>query len=183
MLGHGGRDDRNLISNSSRAQFYPRARPPTFFTTITMTLRVAENPVGIGQDSNWELVADRIELVLGFFEWADKIRYLHRWNSHLGLANSTVGNWSRTGSSWYLDFSSGPIKFVTSIDGTAHLGLANSTETALDNCRIDSMFTGARARGLTPLRMPRRRAGAFKTQFHGPAAAQAAVFHHGHPHN
>ncbi|KAJ7713949.1 cortical protein marker for cell polarity-domain-containing protein [Mycena maculata] len=95
---------------------------PDFLTTITMTL--AEDPVGAGQDGNWELVADRIELVL------DSV------NTTSGSANS-----SSTGTGSTRDgfgFFEWPITSTATIDGTATL--ANSTETALDTVGF-SMFT------------------------------------------
>ncbi|KAJ7124876.1 cortical protein marker for cell polarity-domain-containing protein [Mycena epipterygia] len=96
---------------------------PDFITIITMTL--ADNPVGQGQGGKWQLIADRIELVL------DSV-------------NATSGgsaNGSSTGTGATRDgfgFFEWPLTATATIDGTATL--ANTTETALDTIGF-SMFS------------------------------------------
>ncbi|KAJ7782990.1 cortical protein marker for cell polarity-domain-containing protein [Mycena metata] len=96
---------------------------PDFVTIITMTL--ASNPAGQGQGGKWELVADRIELVL----------------DSVTTANTTSGNGTSTGTGATrqgFGFFEWPLASTSSIDGTTTL--ANSTETALDNIGFD-LFT------------------------------------------
>ncbi|KAJ7045370.1 cortical protein marker for cell polarity-domain-containing protein [Mycena alexandri] len=96
---------------------------PNFVTTITMTL--ASKPVGQGQGGKWELVADRIELVL----------------NSVNATSNTSGNGTSTGTGATrqgFGFFEWPLASTSSIDGTTTL--TNSTETALDNIGFD-LFT------------------------------------------
>ncbi|KAJ7188405.1 cortical protein marker for cell polarity-domain-containing protein [Mycena filopes] len=93
---------------------------PNFVTTITMTL--ATKPAGQGQGGKWELVADRIELVL----------------DSVNATSGTSGNGSSTGSGATrqgFGFFEWPLTSTSAIDGTTTL--ANSTETDLDSIGFD----------------------------------------------
>ncbi|KAJ7497160.1 cortical protein marker for cell polarity-domain-containing protein [Mycena latifolia] len=103
-----------------------------FTTTITMTL--AEHPDGQGQDGQWQLVADRIQLIL------DSV-------------NATTGgsaNGSSTGASATRNgfgFFEWPLTSTASIDGTTTL--ANATETALDTIGFDMLSAVGGSSSLT----------------------------------
>ncbi|KAJ7622816.1 cortical protein marker for cell polarity-domain-containing protein [Mycena polygramma] len=96
---------------------------PQFVTTISMTL--ATKPVGQGQAGKWELVADRVQLVL---------------NSINATSGASGGNSSSatSGTRQGFGFFEWPLASTATVDGTAKL--ANSSETALDAIGFD-MFT------------------------------------------
>ncbi|KAK7057316.1 SH3 domain-containing protein [Favolaschia claudopus] len=93
---------------------------PTFVTTIKMTL--AKKPTGQGSNGQWELVADRIQLVL---------------NSVNATSGGSGGNGSSTTGATRQGFGffEWPLSSTSTVDGTATL--ANSTETALDTIAFD----------------------------------------------
>jgi methanogenic corrinoid protein MtbC1 len=87
-------------------------------------MTLATKPVGQGQGGHWELVADRVQLVL------DSVN-----------ATSGTGNSSSSGTSAIrqgFGFFEWPLASTSTIDGTATL--ANTTETALDAIGLD-MFS------------------------------------------
>ncbi|KAF7362018.1 SH3 domain-containing protein [Mycena venus] len=89
---------------------------PNFVTTITMAL--ATDPKGQGTNGQWEVVADRVQLVL---------------NSVNATSGASGGNGSSSTTSATrqgFGFFEWPFAATGTIDGTATL--ANSTETALD---------------------------------------------------
>ncbi|KAJ7078937.1 cortical protein marker for cell polarity-domain-containing protein [Mycena belliarum] len=105
---------------------------PLFTTTITMTL--ADKPDGEGQDGQWRLVADRIQLIL---------------NSVNATAGGS-GNGSATGTTATRNgfgFFEWPISSTSSIDATATL--ANATETALDTVGFDLLNAAGGTSSLT----------------------------------
>jgi hypothetical protein len=88
---------------------------PGFVMTVSMTL--ADNPKGTGQNGNYELVADRIQLVLR--------------EANTGNTTTTSGSGNGTSSvQTGFGFFEWPLKDTNTIDATAKL--ANSSETALD---------------------------------------------------
>ncbi|KAJ7287703.1 cortical protein marker for cell polarity-domain-containing protein [Mycena rebaudengoi] len=101
---------------------------PNFVTMITMTL--ADNPVGKGQDGKYEIIADRIQLVL-------KSATATEGGSSGGGAAG--GRGTRKG----FGFFEWPLSSTTTIDGTQTL--ANSTETALDAVGFDMFSAGGGA--------------------------------------
>ncbi|KAJ7132890.1 cortical protein marker for cell polarity-domain-containing protein [Mycena crocata] len=90
---------------------------PTFQTTITM--RLAKNPEGKGDGGKWEVIADRIQLVL------NSVNATTGGGSANGTSTGAAGG-TRSG----FGFFEWPISSSATIDGTATL--ANTTETALD---------------------------------------------------
>ncbi|KAJ4498332.1 cortical protein marker for cell polarity-domain-containing protein [Lentinula lateritia] len=102
---------------------------PDFVTTITMTL--AANPTGSGSNGQYEIVADRIELVLT-------------------SANATSSNSSSSassdssGSNQGFGFFEWPLSSTSSVDATSTL--ANSTETSADQAAI-GLFNGIGGNG------------------------------------
>ncbi|KAJ7502743.1 cortical protein marker for cell polarity-domain-containing protein [Mycena galericulata] len=98
---------------------------PDFLTTVTMTL--ADQPIGTGQGGKWELVADRIQLVLNS---------VNATSSGSANGSSTGTGATRNG----FGFFEWPITSTAGIDATTTL--ANSTETALDSVGF-SMFSAA----------------------------------------
>ncbi|KAJ7262315.1 cortical protein marker for cell polarity-domain-containing protein [Mycena haematopus] len=96
---------------------------PTFVTTIKMAL--ASNATGPGINGQWDLYADRVELVL---------------NSVNATGGESGGNGSSTASASRQGFGffEWPLASTATIDGTSTL--ANSTETALDAIGLD-MFS------------------------------------------
>lgn len=95
---------------------------PNFVTTVTMTL--GDNPEGNGSNGKYELVADRIQLVLTSAN-------VSSFSSN--SSNSSTSNTSSTKSSF--GFLEWPLSSSSNIDATAKL--PNSTETALDNIGFD----------------------------------------------
>lgn len=93
---------------------------PQFVTTIQMAL--ADKPSGQGSNGKWELVADRVQLVL---------------NSVNATSGASGGNGSSnaTGTRQGFGFFEWPLASTSTFDGTATL--ANSTETALDAIGFD----------------------------------------------
>ncbi|KAJ7733100.1 cortical protein marker for cell polarity-domain-containing protein [Mycena olivaceomarginata] len=93
---------------------------PQFVTTIQMAL--ADKPSGQGSNGKWELVADRVQLVL---------------NSVNATSSASGGNGSSnaTGTRQGFGFFEWPLASTSTFDGTATL--ANSTETALDAIGFD----------------------------------------------
>jgi hypothetical protein len=94
---------------------------PNFVMTITMSL--ANNPVGSGQNGKYRLVADRVQLVLNA---ANTTGFVN--------GNGTAGN-GRT----VFGFLEWP--FSLSSGGNASTGLPNTTETSLDIVGL-SLFSG-----------------------------------------
>ncbi|KAG6862277.1 hypothetical protein C0995_015974 [Termitomyces sp. Mi166 len=99
---------------------------PNFVTTVTMTL--ADDPVGSGQGGKYEIVADRVQLVLKSVG-----------NSTSNGSGSTLGSAQGTNSGF--GFFEWP-RSLTVTDADATNTLPNSTLTALDVIGID-MFKGA----------------------------------------
>lgn len=98
---------------------YPTS--PDFVTTITMTL--AENPAGQGQNGQYELVADRVQLLL---------RSANTTGSSSSSGNGTAGaSGTRSG----FGFFEWPLSSNSNVNATTNL--ANSTETALDTIGFD----------------------------------------------
>jgi hypothetical protein len=94
---------------------------PNFVMTITMTL--ADNPTGSGQNGKYRLVADRVQLILN----AANITGTHiNGNGTAGNGNTAFGFLE-----WPFSLSSG---------GNASTGLPNTTETSLDTIGL-SLFS------------------------------------------
>ncbi|KAJ6557179.1 cortical protein marker for cell polarity-domain-containing protein [Mycena sp. CBHHK59/15] len=93
---------------------------PDFVTTISMTL--ADNLAGQGQGGKFELVADRVQLVLNS---------VNATTSGSANSSSTASGSTRQG----FGFFEWPLSSTANIDGTQTL--ANSTETALDAVGLD----------------------------------------------
>lgn len=91
---------------------------PDFVTTVSMTL--ADNPAGTGQGGNYELVADRVQLIL---------RSANVTGTGSNGTNGTQGALNGFG---FLEW---PLSSSTTVDATTIL--PNSTETALDVIGFD----------------------------------------------
>ncbi|TFY74032.1 hypothetical protein EWM64_g9980, partial [Hericium alpestre] len=92
---------------------------PDFVTTITMTL--ADNPAGNGQNGNYQLVADRVQLVLDSADTAG------------GATNSNGTGAGQNG----FGFFEWPLSSSDNVNATGTL--ANSTETALDTIAFNML--------------------------------------------
>ncbi|KAJ3724973.1 cortical protein marker for cell polarity-domain-containing protein [Lentinula guzmanii] len=103
---------------------------PDFVTTITMTL--ANDPTGSGSNGQYELVADRIDLVLTSA------------NATTSSNSSGSGTDSSSGSTEGFGFFEWPLSSTSSVDATSIL--ANSTETSADQAAID-LFNGIGGNG------------------------------------
>ncbi|KAJ3820470.1 cortical protein marker for cell polarity-domain-containing protein [Lentinula raphanica] len=104
---------------------------PDFVTTITMTL--AQNPTGSGSNGQYELVADRIELVLTSA------------NATASSSNSSgSGSGSSSGSTEGFGFFEWPLSSSSTVDATSTL--PNSTETSADQAAI-GLFNGIGGNG------------------------------------
>ncbi|KZT19900.1 hypothetical protein NEOLEDRAFT_1076882 [Neolentinus lepideus HHB14362 ss-1] len=98
---------------------YPSS--PDFVTTVTMTL--ASNPAGNGQNGQYELVADRVQLVL------------NSANTTGTTPSSGNGTTGTSGGSSGFGFFEWPLKSSSNVSATSIL--PNSTETSLDTIGID----------------------------------------------
>ncbi|KAJ7647465.1 cortical protein marker for cell polarity-domain-containing protein [Roridomyces roridus] len=105
---------------------------PDFLTTVTMSL--ADDPAGTGQNGKWELVADRIQLVL------NSVNATTGGSTNGSSSNGTSATRNSFG------FFEWPLAATANIDGTATL--ANTTETALDAIGLD-LFTAVGGSSLT----------------------------------
>ena len=94
---------------------------PNFVTTITMTL--ADNPTGSGQNGQYRLVADRVQLVLNV----------------ANITGTVNGNGTAVNGKTVFGFLEWP--FSLSSGGNAATGLPNTTETSLDTVGL-SLFSG-----------------------------------------
>ncbi|KAJ4468223.1 cortical protein marker for cell polarity-domain-containing protein [Lentinula aciculospora] len=103
---------------------------PDFVTTITMTL--AANAAGSGSNGQYEIVADRIELVLTSA------------NATASSNSSSSTSGSSSGSNEGFGFFEWPLSSTSSVDATSTL--ANSTETSTDQAAI-GLFNGIGGNG------------------------------------
>ncbi|KAJ3999992.1 cortical protein marker for cell polarity-domain-containing protein [Lentinula boryana] len=103
---------------------------PDFVTTITMTL--ANDTTGSGSNGQYEIVADRIDLVLISV------------NATTSSNSSGSGTGSSSGSTEGFGFFEWPLSSTSSVDATSIL--ANSTETSADQAAID-LFNGIGGNG------------------------------------
>ncbi|KAJ3988307.1 cortical protein marker for cell polarity-domain-containing protein [Lentinula detonsa] len=103
---------------------------PDFVTTITMTL--ANDATGSGSNGQYELVADRIDLVLTSA------------NATTSSNSSGSGTGSSSGSTEGFGFFEWPLSSTSSVDATSIL--SNSTETSADQAAID-LFNGIGGNG------------------------------------
>ncbi|KDQ57571.1 hypothetical protein JAAARDRAFT_35266 [Jaapia argillacea MUCL 33604] len=98
---------------------------PNFVMTVTMTL--ADSPVGTGQEGIYELVADRVELIL-------------RSANVSGTATSSGGSGNSTASAQTsFGFLEWPLSSTSIVNASGIL--SNASETALDTIGLD-LFTG-----------------------------------------
>ncbi|PCH43711.1 hypothetical protein WOLCODRAFT_153770 [Wolfiporia cocos MD-104 SS10] len=94
---------------------------PSFVTTITMTL--AEHPIGDGQNGEYELVAAGVQLILTSANTASG-------------GNSSI-NGTASGSASGFGFFEWPLDSKTSVNATG--AMPNTTETALDRVGVDML--------------------------------------------
>ncbi|KAL6310506.1 cortical protein marker for cell polarity-domain-containing protein [Sparassis latifolia] len=109
---------------------------PQFVTTISMTL--AHDPAGEGQNGQYELVADSVQLVLTSANVTSN-----------GTAHGTSGT---SGSQTAFGFLEWPLSSMSSVNATS--ALPNSTETSLDTLGFDLYSALGGAAALTSSSLP-----------------------------
>ncbi|KAH9949614.1 cortical protein marker for cell polarity-domain-containing protein [Amylocystis lapponica] len=102
---------------------------PQFVTTITMT--IADSPAGAGQNGNYELVADAVQLVL----------------TSANVTGGSNGTGGTVGSQTGFAFFEWPLQSTSTVNATTVL--SNSTETSLDNVGVDLLSALGGASGLS----------------------------------